>query len=110
VAQRVEVVLVDDLDGQPADETVSFGLDGATYEIDLSAPNAQALRDAIAPYLGHARRTGGRRTGGRKSTASPARGSDAAAVRAWAREQGLTVSERGRIPADVLAQFEAAHS
>ncbi len=110
MAQRVEVVLVDDLDGHPADETVSFGLDGATYEIDLSAENAQALRDAIAPYLGHARRTGGRRTGGRRSAASPSRGSDAAAVRAWAREQGLTVSERGRIPAGVLAQFEAAHS
>jgi hypothetical protein len=110
VAQRVEVVLVDDLDGTPADETVSFGLDGASYEIDLTSANAQALRESLAPYLGHARRTGGRRSSGRRGSASASRGSDAAAVRAWAREQGIAVSERGRIPADVVAKFEAAHS
>jgi hypothetical protein len=110
VAQRVEVVLVDDLDGTPADETVSFGLDGATYEIDLTVANAQALREALAPYLGHARRTGGRRSSGRRGSASASRSSDAAAVRAWAREQGIAVSERGRIPADVVAKFEAANS
>lgn len=110
MAQRVEVVLVDDLDGAPADETVQFGLDGVSYEIDLTSGNAQALRDAVAPYLGHARRVGGRRSGGRKASAPASRGTQSASIREWAREQGLPVNERGRIPADIVARYEAAHS
>jgi hypothetical protein len=106
----VEVVLVDDLDGAPAEETVQFSLDGASYEIDLSADNAEALREALAPYLGHARRVGGRRTGGRRAAAASPRSSDSAAIRAWAKEQGLSVSERGRIPASIVEQYEAAHA
>jgi len=109
VAQRVEVVLVDDLDGAPAEETVLFGLDGASYEIDLTSDNASALREALAPYLGHARRTGGRRSTGRRPSAQ-AKSTDSAAIRAWAKQQGVPVSERGRIPASVVAQYEAAHS
>lgn len=109
VAQRVEVVLVDDLNGEPAEETVQFGLDGASYEIDLSGTNAAALREALAVYVGHARRTGGRRVTGRRPSAQ-AKGSESAAIRAWAKEQGVAVSERGRIPASVVAQYEAAHS
>jgi hypothetical protein len=112
MAQRVEVVLVDDLDGGPADETVQFGLDGVTYEIDLNEENAAALRDAVAVYVGHSRRVSGRRS---SSKASPGRArrsgsSETAQIRAWAKEQGLAVNERGRVPADIVAQYEAAHA
>lgn len=108
MAQRVEVVLVDDLDGGPADETVQFGLDGVSYEIDLTAQNAQALRDAVAVWVGHARRVGGRKAAGKVSRRSS--GSQTAQIRAWAREQGLPVNDRGRIPGDIVAQYEAAHA
>ncbi len=108
MAQRVEVVLVDDIDGGPASETVQLGLDGVSYEIDLNDANAQALREAMASFIGHARRTGGRRSGptGRRA----ARTSETAQIRAWARERGLPVNERGRIPAEIVAQYEAAHA
>lgn len=108
MAQRVEVVLVDDLDGGPADETVQFSVDGVSYEIDLNSTNAQALREAVSVYVGHGRRVGGRRSTGRRS--SSGRSSDTAAIRAWAREQGLPVNERGRIPADIVSKYEAAHA
>jgi hypothetical protein len=113
VAQRVEVVLVDDLDGGPADETVQFGLDGVGYEIDLTADNAAALREAFAVYVGHARKTSGRRSaarGGGRGAAASGRSSQTAAIRAWAKQQGLPVNERGRIPATIVAQYEAAHA
>lgn len=108
MAQRVEVVLVDDLDGGPADETVQFGLDGVSYEIDLTAENAAALRDAVAVYVGHGRRLGGRRSSGRASSRRSGGSSETAQIRAWAREQGLPVNERGRVPAEIVAQYEAA--
>lgn len=109
MAKRTEVVLVDDLDGGPAEETVQFGIDGVSYEIDLNAENAEALRDAVAAYVGHGRRVGGRRASGRASSRRSGGSSDSAQIRAWAREQGLDINERGRIPADILAQYEAAH-
>jgi len=106
VAQRVHVVLEDDLDGSAADETVMFGLDGANYEIDLSAKNAAKLRDALAKYVGVARRSSSRarRSGGRGRSSG-----NAAAVREWARSNGHEVSDRGRVPADVKAAYDAAH-
>lgn len=107
MAQKVQVVLVDDLDGGTAEETVSFSLDGVSYEIDLSAKNAARLREEFAPWVGTARRAGGRARRGTRRAAS--RGGSSADVRAWAKEQGLAVSERGRIPAEILAQYEAAH-
>ena len=112
MAQRVEVVVVDDLDGGPADETVQFGLDGVTYEIDLNEENAAALRDAVAVYVGHGRRVSGRRSAGKASSGRARRSvsSETAQIRAWAKEQGLAVNERGRVPADIVAQYEAAHS
>lgn len=110
MAQRVEVVLVDDLDGGPAEETVQFSLDGVSYEIDLNGDNAAALRDAMAVYVGHARRVGGRRASGRSSARRSGGTSETAAIRAWAREQGLPVNERGRVPGDIVAQYEAAHA
>jgi hypothetical protein len=104
MAQKVQITLVDDLDGSPADETVGFALDGVGYEIDLASANAARLRDALAPYVAHARRARGahgRRRGGR--------GGRAGEIRAWAKEQGIQVNERGRVPADVVSRYDAAH-
>jgi Lsr2 len=111
VAQKTVVTLVDDLDGGEADETVSFGLDGSSYEIDLSSSNAEKLRDSLAQYVGSARRSSGRSSGGGGGRGRGRRSSgNSAAIRAWAREQGLKVNERGRIPADIVTQYEKAHS
>ena len=108
MAQKITVVLVDDLDGGTATETVTFGLDGATYEIDVSAKNASKLRDVLAPFIAAGRRSGsrrGRRGGTRAGSADRQRTQE---IRAWARKKGIKVSERGRISADVIAQYEAA--
>jgi len=108
MAQRVHVVLVDDIDGSDAGETVTFGLDGSTYEIDLNEKNATALREALAPYVGHARRSGGSRRGKKSAAAAPS-GPSAAEVREWARENGWDVPDRGRVSADVRQAYDAAH-
>lgn len=110
MAQRVQVMLVDDIDGTDAEETVTFGLDGVTYEIDLSAGNAQKLRDDLASWVGHARRSGGRRTSGSgRATSTAGKRTDLAAVREWARQNGHQVSDRGRISAEVQAAYDKAH-
>jgi len=111
MAQKVQVVLVDDLDGGTADETVTFSLDGVSYEIDLSHDNAAALRDLLAPYVGHGRRVGGgaRRSGSGRRAASGS-GTNPAEVREWAKSQGIAVNERGRISSDLMAKFQAAHA
>ena len=111
MAQKVQVVLVDDIDGGTATETVSFGLDGVSYEIDLSAKNAARLRDAFAGYVGSARKVGGRggRGGRRPGRRSAAGGNRNAEIRAWARSKNIKVSERGRLPADLVAKYDAAH-
>ena len=113
MAQKVQVVLVDDIDGGPAEETVSFALDGTTYEIDLNTANAEKLRETLAPYVGTARRTGSGRGGGGRGRGGAGRGrgrgnNQTAEIRAWARENGHKVNERGRIPADIVAAFEKA--
>jgi hypothetical protein len=112
MAQRVNVVLVDDLDGGDAAETVSFALDGVDYEIDLSEKHAGELRNALSLYIGHGRRTGGRRrkatAGGTKAAAAPG-GPSAAEIRSWARENGWEVPERGRVAAEVREAYAAAH-
>lgn len=112
MAQKVTVSLVDDLDGGTAEETVGFGLDGKSYEIDLSAANAGKLRDALAGFVAAARRAGSGRGGRRSAGAGSSGGARAAgdreqsrAIREWAREQGMEVSERGRIPSDVLQAY-----
>ena len=110
MAQKVQVLLVDDIDGGTADETVTFGLDGVTYEIDLTSGHASELRDAFAQWVGHARKVGGRTAA--KSTAARGRrssSSDAQAIREWAKEHGHHVSERGRISAEVKAAYDASH-
>jgi hypothetical protein len=113
MAQKVQVLLVDDIDGGTADETVTFALDGVSYEIDLTTEHASELRDALGTWVGHARKVGGRssgRSGGSSSggAARPRRSSDAGAVRAWAKENGHEVSERGRISAEIREAYEAA--
>jgi nucleoid-associated protein Lsr2 len=107
MAQRVTIALEDDLNGGPADETVRFGVGSTEYEIDLSGKNAARLRERLAPFVDHARKMG--RAQHRRATArtvmSRKRSAD---IRAWALAQGIPVSERGRIPANVVAQYEAA--
>jgi hypothetical protein len=106
MAQRIQTLLVDDLDGGEAAGTVRFGLDGAEYEIDLSAAHNDELRKALQKYLEHARRTGGTA----RSAARTRRGSavDTAKVREWAKEQGIEVKDRGRVPANVVEQYQTA--
>ena len=108
MAQKVNIVLVDDIDGSDATETVVFGLDGTTYEIDLNDKNAAKLRDALGSYVGHARKSGsaGARRAAKKASAM---GPSAREVRDWARSNGFTVPDRGRIPADVRTAFDAAN-
>lgn len=106
MAQRTQVVLTDDLDGSEAKETVRFGLSGTEYEIDLSKQHADQLAAAIEPYIRVARRIGSARRSGARSAGHHR---SQAAVRAWARAQGFKVSDRGRIPAQVIAQYDASH-
>ena len=109
MAQIREIRLVDDLDGEVADETVEFGVDGKNYEIDLSTANAKKLRDALAEFVAAARRAGGRRRGGGAPAAASRRPSidreQNQAIREWARKRGMKVSDRGRIPAQVLEAY-----
>ncbi len=110
MAQIREVRLIDDLDGEAADETIEFGIDGKNYEIDLSKENAAKLRDALASYLASARRSGGRRRSSASSGGAAARRPSIdreqnQAIREWARKRGMKVSDRGRIPAEVLETY-----
>jgi len=109
VAQKVQTLFVDDIDGSAAEGTIRFGLDGTDYEIDLNTEHAQALRDALAPYIGSARRARGaaRRParGGRKASAN---GVNTTEVREWAKAQGMDVKDRGRVPAELVVKFKAA--
>jgi hypothetical protein len=103
MAQKIHVVLVDDIDGGDASETVSFSLDGTAYEIDLNATHASELRAAFSTYIDK-----GRRTTGRKSAARPRTSGDVAKIRSWALANGHDVSSRGRIPASVREAYYAA--
>ncbi|MGH3303362.1 MAG: histone-like nucleoid-structuring protein Lsr2 [Streptosporangiaceae bacterium] len=108
MAKTVAVVLTDDLDGSPAAGTVMLGIDGVTYEIDLSERNRARLERELGPYVAAGRRV----TRGRRRASSgrpPGPRADRAAVRAWARDNGLSISERGRISAEVISQYEAVH-
>jgi hypothetical protein len=103
---KITVVLEDDLDGGPADETIRFGLGGSQYEIDLNTKNATAFRQQIAAYLEHARKAGtAQRHRPARTSSSRLHSGD---IRAWAKDQGIAVSGRGRIPANVLEQYQAA--
>jgi hypothetical protein len=107
MAKTVNVVITDDLDGSPDAETVAFGFDGQSYEIDLGKKNLAKLQKSLQPFIDAGRRTTQRRTA--KASRGTGPRIDRAAVRAWATEQGLQVSERGRISAEVMSKYEAAH-
>jgi hypothetical protein len=120
MAQQLNVKFVDDLDGSDAAGTVSFGIDGRAYEIDLSDDNAARLRDSLASFVAAARKSGGSgaaggRRGQKMTTASsgprsqPLDREQTAAIRAWARQNGHEVSDRGRISKTVVDAFQAAH-
>src|SRR3954449_10303067 len=117
MARKVQVILSDDLDDSiPADETVTFALDGTSYEIDLSEKNATEMRDLLGKYVSAARKVSsrsGRASGGGRSRATGGGGrmdrEQAGAIRDWARKNGHEVSDRGRIPASVVEAYEAAH-
>ncbi|MEX5637476.1 histone-like nucleoid-structuring protein Lsr2 [Parafrankia sp. FMc2] len=113
MAQKTIVSLIDDLSGETADETVRFGLDGAQYEIDLSEANATKLREALASFVAAGRRSGGRAASGRRGTRAAAprsAGADRTAdIREWARSNGYTVSDRGRIASNIVEAFDKAH-
>jgi hypothetical protein len=115
MARKVQVILSDDLDENlSADETVSFSLDGTSYEIDLADKNAKEMREAFSRYVSAARKVGrgsGRASGGGRSRATGGRmdREQAGAIRDWARKNGHAVSDRGRIPASVVDAYESAH-
>ncbi|MEU3251092.1 Lsr2 family protein [Streptomyces sp. NPDC006997] len=108
MAQQIITQLVDDLDGSEASETIVFGLDGRTYEIDLSEKNAAKLRKVLEPYVDKGRKTsqtrGGKRAGAGRATGD----SDTAQIRAWAKENGYEVNDRGRVPADIKEAYAKA--
>jgi nucleoid-associated protein Lsr2 len=106
MATRMAIALEDDLDGGSAQETLRFGLGGSEYEIDLSAKNASTFRQQMAPFIQHARNAGrGQRRRSARTSSSRERGSE---IRAWAKDQGIAVSDRGRIPSSVAEQYDAA--
>jgi hypothetical protein len=108
MAQKVQVMLLCDLDDGDVDaeETLQFSLGSTAYEVDVCAKHAQQIRDGLEPFVGHARKVGGasrsrqRTTGNRQDTAS---------IRSWAKGHGIQINERGRIPASVVKEYEAAH-
>ena len=113
MAQTVKIILEDDIDGGAASETVRFGVDGGQYEIDLSSENATKLREALRPYVSAGRRaTSGKTTRSSGTTTRPSRSGnpETPKIRAWAKEQGLQVSDRGRIHQDIQDKYYAAHS
>jgi hypothetical protein len=112
VAKHTTVTLVDDIDGSEADEQVEFAIDGKSYEIDRSAANGSRLRDALAPFISAARRAGGRRSSAASSTSAARPSTDREqnqAIREWAVQQGMKISERGRIPSNVLEAYHQNH-
>jgi|SRR5690554_3805081 len=104
MAQRIQVILIDDINGGDATETVNFALDNVQYEIDLSAENAAQLREDLDKWV-----SAGRRVSSRKATASRARTNDSAKVRAWAKDHGYDVSQRGRISAEIREAYAQAN-
>ena len=107
MAKTVSVVVTDDLDGSPDAETVAFGFDGHSYEIDLGKKNRNKLEKSLQPFIDAGRRTAQRKTAKAPRATGPR--TDRAGVRAWAAGQGMKVSERGRISAEVMSKYNAAH-
>jgi hypothetical protein len=108
MAIKTVVEVIDDLDGSKAEETVRFGLDGTEYEIDLSSAHSKKLRDALQPFVQAGRRVGGKRSG-RRSGAAGTDGKQSKAIRDWAKQHGMQVSDRGRVSAEVQKAYNEAH-
>jgi hypothetical protein len=105
MAQQIQTLFIDDIDGGEAAGTVRFALDGVDYEIDLSTEHTDALHTAIGKYIGHARKVGGTRRAARDAGRRNASAIDTHKVREWARAQGIEIKDRGRVPADVLTRY-----
>lgn len=105
MAQQIQVLFVDDIDGSEAEGSVRFGLDGAEYEIDLSVAHSEELHKALAPYIAHARKAGARRAARSRRDAGAI---DTHKVREWARGQGIQVKDRGRVPASIAEKYRQA--
>lgn len=111
VAQKIQTLFIDDIDGGEAEGTVRFALDGAEYEIDLSAKHSEELRSALGKYVSHARKVGGLSRRLVRSGRGPKSGNGAlntTEIRNWARENGYDIKDRGRVPADLVAKYQAA--
>ena len=108
MAQQIQTLFIDDLDGSAAHGTVRFALDGAEYEIDLNEGHSKELRESLAKYVGHARKVGGAARRAPRGAARRAASLDITAVRAWAKEQGIDIKERGRVPGDIVEKYRAA--
>jgi hypothetical protein len=112
VAQKITTLFIDDIDGGAAEGTVRFALDGTEYEIDLNAAHSEELRSALGKYVSHARKVGGsvRRAGRAPGRVSRSAGSalNTTEIRSWARENGFEIKDRGRVPADLVAKYQAA--
>jgi hypothetical protein len=112
VAQKITTLFIDDIDGGPAEGTVRFSLDGTEYEIDLNAKHSEELRSALGKYATHARKVGGAARRGGRAAGRAGRGAGSAQntteIRNWARENGIDIKDRGRVPADVVAKYQAA--
>jgi hypothetical protein len=110
VAQKIQILFIDDLDGSTAEGTVRFGLDGTEYEIDLNAGHAKELRDVLARYVDAGRRAGGsaRKPARGSSRRGTAGGPNTTEVREWTRAQGIEVKDRGRVAADLMVKFKSA--
>ena len=112
MAQKIQTLFIDDIDGGAAEGTVRFALDGTEYEIDLNAKHSEELRSALGQYVTHARKVGGsaRRAGRAAGRAGRGAGSslNTTEIRNWAREQGYDIKDRGRVPADLVAKYQAA--
>lgn len=106
MARRSQIILIDDVSGEEADETVFFGLDGVEYSIDLTKENADKLREQLEPWVSNAERIGGRRKAGTGGAGK----SEAQIIREWAMEQGIELSRRGRIPANVRELYYNAQA
>jgi nucleoid-associated protein Lsr2 len=111
VAQKITTLFIDDIDGGAAEGTVRFSLDGTEYEIDLNAQHSEELRSALGKYVTHARKVGGTARRGR-AAGRVGRGAvstlNTTEIRNWARENGIDIKDRGRVPADVVAKYQAA--
>ena len=108
MAQKIQTLFIDDIDGSEAEGTVRFALDGAEYEIDLNAKHAEALRKSLAKYIDAARRSGAARRPARSGRRASASGVNTTEVREWAKAQGIEVKDRGRVPAELVVRFRAA--